>query len=76
MGKGSVLFWGEISPNFDLNNMISNYAKDFSRKKKVPNSPDFEGKNIPNCQILRISSSRFPRILKHSACFFLKNFNI
>jgi len=46
MGKCSVLFWCEISPNFDLNNMISNYAKDFSLKKKVPNSPDFEGKTF------------------------------
>jgi hypothetical protein len=45
-GKGSVLFWGEISPNFDLNNMISNYAKDFSWRKKVPYSPDFEGKTF------------------------------
>jgi hypothetical protein len=34
MGQGSVLFWGEISPNFDLNNLISNYAKDFSWEKK------------------------------------------
>jgi hypothetical protein len=27
------VFFGEISPNFYLKNIISTYAKDFSRKK-------------------------------------------
>jgi hypothetical protein len=42
------LFFGEISSNFHLENMISSYTKDFSwdkkKKKEDPNSPDFEGK--------------------------------
>jgi hypothetical protein len=40
----SVFFFfpGQISPNFDLKNMISTYAKDFSKKKYGPNSPDFK----------------------------------
>jgi adenine-specific DNA methylase len=43
------LFFGEISSNFHLENTISSYTKDFlmgkkKRKKKDPNSPDFEGK--------------------------------
>jgi hypothetical protein len=34
---------GEISSNFDLQNMISTYTKDFSGKKNDPYySPDFE----------------------------------
>jgi hypothetical protein len=36
--------FGDISPNFDLKNMISTYTKDFSWKKNDLNSPDFEGK--------------------------------
>jgi len=45
------LSFGEISPNFDLKNMISTYTKDFSwkkmtqisqiSKKKKSKSPDF-----------------------------------
>jgi hypothetical protein len=36
--------FGDISPNFDLENMISTYTKDFSWKKNDLNSPDFEEK--------------------------------
>jgi hypothetical protein len=36
---------GAISPNLDLKNMISTYAKDFfSMEKNGPNSPDFKEK--------------------------------
>jgi hypothetical protein len=29
VGRAIYNFWGEISPNFDLKNMISTYEKDF-----------------------------------------------
>jgi hypothetical protein len=35
------LLLANFRQNFDLKNMISFYARDFSRKKN-PNSPDFE----------------------------------
>ncbi len=51
----SVFFWGgrrgQISPNFDLKNMISPYTKDFS-------SLDFKEFFFLNRQILKITSSR------------------
>jgi hypothetical protein len=37
----SLFFFGEISPNFDLKNMISNYTKGFPRKK-WPNLARFQ----------------------------------
>jgi hypothetical protein len=40
----SFFSFGEISPNFDLQNMISTYTKDFPCKKDGPNSPDFYDK--------------------------------
>jgi len=46
---GSVFFWGQISPDFDLKNMISTYTKDFPwekwakfAKKKIPNSKSLD----------------------------------
>jgi hypothetical protein len=43
LGKQQCFFFcGEISPNFDLQNMISTCTKDFSWKKNDPYSPDFE----------------------------------
>jgi uncharacterized membrane protein len=40
----SVFFGGEVSPNFDLKNMISTYRKDFSMEKNGPNTQNFEKK--------------------------------
>jgi hypothetical protein len=37
-------YFGEISPNFDLKNMISTYTKDFSREKKTPKFAKFAKK--------------------------------
>jgi hypothetical protein len=37
----SDFFTGELSPDFDLKNIILTYTKGFSWKK-WPNSPDFE----------------------------------
>jgi hypothetical protein len=60
-------FLGEISPNFDLKNMVSTYTKDFNKflkkvawkKKKGRNSPDFHSKKIPKSpEFYGISSSR------------------
>jgi hypothetical protein len=39
-----VFFGGEVSPNFDLKNMISTYRKDFSMEKNGPNTQNFEKK--------------------------------
>jgi hypothetical protein len=36
-------FSSEVSPNFDLKNMISTFTKDLPWEKNGPNSPDFEG---------------------------------
>jgi hypothetical protein len=47
LGEGvatRVSFMNEFSPTFDLKNMISTNIKDFSSKKKDPNSPDFDDK--------------------------------
>jgi hypothetical protein len=41
-------FGGEISPNFDLNNMISNYANDFSWKKMSQIRQILKDKNSQN----------------------------
>jgi hypothetical protein len=43
---GCVSFTGEFSPNFDLNFV------DLSWKKKDPNSPDFEEKQIKIARFL------------------------
>jgi len=46
----SVFLWGgEISPNFNLKNMISSCTKDFHGKIGL-NLPDFEEKKS-NCEI-------------------------
>ncbi len=53
MGEGgdskvTKIFLGggdEISPKFDLKNMISTYTKVFPKGKNGPNSPYFKGKN-------------------------------
>jgi hypothetical protein len=47
---------GEISPDFNLKNMISSCTKDFHGKIGL-NLPDFEEKKS-NCEIFMISSSR------------------
>jgi len=50
-----IFFTGELSPDFDLKNIILTYTKDFSWKKmaqirqiskikKIPKSPDFNNK--------------------------------
>jgi len=44
---------------FALKNMILSESRDFSWKKNDPNSPDFEGKKNPNCQILMINQALF-----------------
>jgi hypothetical protein len=56
IGSSSFFFFGaKILPNFDLKNMISMYAKDFS----WPKIARFRRNINPNCQIfLMISSSR------------------
>jgi hypothetical protein len=46
--KVTKIFLGggdEISPKFDLKNMISTYTKVFPKGKNGPNSPYFKGKN-------------------------------
>jgi hypothetical protein len=57
----SVSFAGEISSNFDLKNMISNLAKDFSGKK-WPKFARYWILKIPNRQSLMTVSRRQPRI--------------
>ncbi len=52
----SDYFTGEFLPKFDLKNMISTYAKDFSWKI-LPKFAIFQKEKIPNCQIFMISSS-------------------
>jgi hypothetical protein len=49
-----VFFWDEISPKFDLKNLILTYTKDFSGKK-WPKFARFQRIINPNCQILMIS---------------------
>ncbi len=48
----SVFLWGEILPNFDLQNVISTSTKNFAWEKNGLNSPDFEEIKI---QITRFS---------------------
>ncbi len=48
----------EISPNFDLKNMISTYTKDFICGKKMEQIRQILEKKIPNRQIFMISSSK------------------
>ncbi len=57
----SGFFLGAISPNFNLENMISTYMKDILWKK-WPKYARFQRKKIPNHQIFMISSSRQPKI--------------
>jgi len=51
------VFFGEISPDFYLKNIISTYAKDFSWKKWIKFTR-FQRKTNPNRQAFMISSSR------------------
>jgi hypothetical protein len=51
------VFFGEISPNFYLKNIISTYAKDFSWKKWIKFTR-FQRKTNPNWQAFMINSSR------------------
>ncbi len=53
----SGYFTGEFLPKFDLKNMISAYAKDFSWKI-LPKFARFQKEKIQNRQIFMISSSR------------------
>jgi hypothetical protein len=66
-GEGSafcnrpMFFLGEISPNFDLKNMISTYTKGFSMKKMAQILHIWKKKEIfffPDRQIFMISSGR------------------
>ncbi len=52
----SVVFGGEISPNFDLKNMISTFTKDFSMQKRAQ-IHQISKKN-QNRQIFMMSFSR------------------
>jgi len=52
----SDYFTGEFLPKFDLKNVISTYAKDFSWEK-LPKFARFQKEKIPNRQIFMISSS-------------------
>jgi hypothetical protein len=52
----SDYFTGEFLPKFDLKNMISTYAKDFSWKKLLK-SARFQKEKIPNRRVFMISSS-------------------
>jgi hypothetical protein len=52
----SDYFTGEFLPKFDLKNMISTSAKDFSWEK-LPKFARFQKEKIPNRQIFMISSS-------------------
>jgi hypothetical protein len=47
---GDVFCTSKFIPNFDLKNMISTYAKDFSWKKG-PKFTIFLKKEVPNCHI-------------------------
>jgi hypothetical protein len=46
MALGSGSQFGKISPNFDLENMISTYTMDFPWEKNGPNSKDFKRKKF------------------------------
>jgi hypothetical protein len=50
-------FFGEISPNFDLKNMILSYTNEFPWKK-MAQIRQISKKKIPNHQISMISSGR------------------
>ncbi len=55
-----VFFLDEISPKFDLRNLILTYTKDFSCKK-WPKFARFQRIINPNRQILIIISNTWPR---------------
>jgi hypothetical protein len=58
LGLEAVFFYlDEISPNFNLEKMISTYTRDFPWKK-WPKFASFPKKRIPDCQIFMLSSSR------------------
>ncbi len=47
-------FFGEISPNFDLKNMVLTYKgqqKEFFHGKNGPNSPDFKEEKKKNSKL-------------------------
>jgi hypothetical protein len=62
------LFYWRIFANFDLKNMISMDARDFSWKKWLK-FVIFQRIVFPNRQILMISSSMYPRNIERF-CFF------
>ncbi len=56
--KPVCVWFGGISPNFELKNMISTHTEDLSYNKDLngTNSPDFEEFFFSNRQIFMISS--------------------
>ncbi len=72
----SQFFCSEISPNFNLKNMISTFTKAFAWKKNGPNSLDFEGIFFQIAIFSAISSNKQPRMQKDSVFFFFSYFHI